>query len=98
MSKKHPWEANGWVRGRQLESGVQGFSFLARRQSDPAEQFNYVLKKLARQSEMNRRAMFCNEIRAVGVLDHPGSWKSLKRTQRILGTQTQLTLFGACAK
>ena len=70
--KKDVWKKAGWERGSQLESGVQGHAHLARKSTDPQGEYNYVLKKLKRQNDADRRAMFCAEVRAMGVLDHGG--------------------------
>ena len=70
--KKDVWKQAGWERGLQLESGMQGHAHLARKINDPQGEYNYVLKKLKRQNDADRRAMFCAEVRAMGVLDHSG--------------------------
>ena len=54
-SKKHPWEDNQWVRGEQIPGGAQGHTFLARRMKDADGEYGFVLKKLARQDDANRR-------------------------------------------
>lgn len=70
MSKRYPWEDKGWVRGDALSGGNQGRTNLVKRQDEV--EFDFVLKELKLQNDPNRRAMFCNEIRSMGVLDHPG--------------------------
>ncbi|MCM2372311.1 protein kinase domain-containing protein [Aporhodopirellula aestuarii] len=65
----------GWIRDEQIaadKAGNQSHAFLARRVTDPEDGFGYILKKLRRQNVADRRAMFCAEIRAMGLLDHPG--------------------------
>lgn len=70
--KKKAWKDLGWERGDEISGGNQGHTFFARRSTDPRGEFNYVLKTLKRQDKPDRRAMFCNEVRAMGVLDHKG--------------------------
>jgi len=70
--KKDIWRDEGWERGDQIPGGNQGHAFFARKSTDPPETFNYILKKLKRQNDMDRRAMFCAEIRAMEALDHRG--------------------------
>ena len=70
--KKDVWKDDGWERGTKIPGGNQGHTFLARKSTDPPEAFNYVLKKLKRQEDKDRRAMFCGEILAMKVLDHRG--------------------------
>lgn len=72
--KKKCWEESGWERGEQLrdKEGNQAHTFLARRASDPAGEFNYILKMLKRQESPEKRAMFCAETMAMSALDHPG--------------------------
>lgn len=70
--KKDVWKDEGWQRGDPIPGGNQGHTFLARKSTDPPDAFNYVLKKLKRQTEMDRRAMFCAEILAMEALEHPG--------------------------
>lgn len=70
--KQDIWKSRGWERGEQIPGGNQGHTFLARKTSDPPGEFNFVLKKLKLQDKIDRRAMFCGEIRAMRVLDHRG--------------------------
>ncbi|HBJ34507.1 MAG TPA: hypothetical protein DDZ51_07030 [Planctomycetaceae bacterium] len=71
---KKQWELHGWERGKQLKDkeGNQGHAFLARKVTDPDDEYNYILKTLKRQTEPARRAMFLNEISAMATLEHPG--------------------------
>lgn len=66
------WKGGGWEKGSQIPGGNQGHTFLARKSTDSPESFEYVLKILKRQQELDRRAMFCAEIRAMEALDHFG--------------------------
>lgn len=68
------WTLRGWERGEQLKDkeGNQGHAFLARRNSDPIDEFNFILKTLKRQTEPARRAMFFNETSAMSTLEHRG--------------------------
>ena len=70
--KTDTWKDDGWERGDKIPGGNQGHTFLARKSTDPPETFKYILKKLKRQNDVDRRAMFCAEIRAMEALDHPG--------------------------
>jgi len=70
--QKDVWKDKGWERGDQIPGGNQGHTFYARKSTDPPGTYKYVLKKLKRQREIERRAMFCGEIRAMQVADHPG--------------------------
>ncbi|MEQ1903475.1 MAG: protein kinase [Pirellulaceae bacterium] len=71
--KKVVWHDIGWERGEPVpDAGNQGHTFYARKVSDPENVFNYVLKTPRRQDDKNRRALFCAEISAMEVLDHPG--------------------------
>lgn len=70
MSKKYPWEDKGWNRGPEIPGGNQGRTYTAKRLDEI--DFGFVLKELKMQKDVNRRAMFCNEIRSMGVLEHPG--------------------------
>ena len=71
---KNQWELHGWKRGEQLKDkeGNQGHAFLARKDTDPDGEYNYILNTLKRQTETARRAMFLNEISAMSTLEHPG--------------------------
>lgn len=73
MAKKDAWKEDGWERGDSTPGdGNQGRTYFARKSTDPPDQFQYILKILKRQNDPDRRAMFCGEIRAMDVLDHPG--------------------------
>jgi serine/threonine protein kinase len=72
--RKNCWEDEGWIRGDQLKDkeGNQGHTFLARKTSDPENHYPYILKRLKRQEDKSRRALFCNEVQAMAVLNHSG--------------------------
>jgi serine/threonine protein kinase len=72
MAKNGPWTDLGFERGVEIPGGNQGFTFLARRLTDPPDEFNYVLKKLKHQKKIERRALFRNEVVAMNALDHKG--------------------------
>jgi serine/threonine protein kinase len=65
------WKTRGWIRGEKIEGGNQGFTFLARKETDPPDEFNYILKELKHQVVPERRGMFCAEVLAMQSLDHP---------------------------
>lgn len=69
--EKDCWK-NEWVRGKELPGGNQGHTFLARKRTDPDDQFGYVLKRLKRQDDKDRRARVYIEVTSLRVLDHPG--------------------------
>jgi serine/threonine protein kinase len=72
MAKQYPWTDFGFETGQPLTHGQQGFSYWVRRASDPPCQHSYVAKKLRRQGDDDRRALFFNEVQAMRALDHRG--------------------------
>lgn len=62
------------MRGEQLvgNPGAQSHTFLARKSTEPTDEFRYVLKVLKRQDSPDRRAMFHAETSAMSALDHSG--------------------------
>ncbi|MGD9633129.1 MAG: serine/threonine protein kinase [Pirellulales bacterium] len=65
------WQARGWIRGEKAGDGNQGHTHFARRQEDPDNAFNFVLKKLKRQDDSARRRRFFIEaetLRAVSSI------------------------------
>jgi len=69
--QKDVWKEE-WVRGERLPGGNQGHTFLARRTTDAADEFRYVLKTLRRQDDADRRARFHIEVACLRALDHKG--------------------------
>lgn len=72
MAKVYPWTKHGFETGEPLEHGLQGVAYRVRRVTDPPEQYGYVAKKLRRQDDDNRRALFFNEVEAMSALEHVG--------------------------
>ncbi len=70
--KTEVWRDKGWERGEEIPEGNQGHTHFARKSTDPPGEFSYVLKKLKRQDDPDRRARFCAEVRSMSVLEHRG--------------------------
>ena len=72
MGKQYPWSDFGFETGEPLEHGQQGLAYRVRLVTDPPGQHGYVAKKLRRQGDDDRRALFFNEVEAMRALDHRG--------------------------
>ncbi len=72
MVKTYPWTALGFETGDALQHGQQAIAYRVRRATDPPDQYAYVAKKLRRQGDDDRRALFFNEVESMRVLEHPG--------------------------
>ncbi|MCH7688278.1 MAG: hypothetical protein IH899_16610 [Planctomycetes bacterium] len=69
---KREYNERGWIRGAEIGDGNQGFTFLARRQDDPEDDWPYVLKRLKRQKDAGTRRRMHIEVATLQTLDHPG--------------------------
>lgn len=71
--KKHAWKELGWERGDVVDAkGAQAHTYFARRATDPAGEFNYILKCLKRQEDLSRRGLFASEANLTRAIVHPG--------------------------
>ena len=70
-NKNNPWHKN-WEKDKEIGSGGQGRTFLAKPRNSSVPLGQYVLKILKKQKDEERRARMHREVTALTTLDHPG--------------------------
>ncbi len=88
-NKNKPWNEN-WKIIKQIGSGGQGQTFLVKPRKDVFLSNQYVLKKLIKQDDNERRGRMYREVAALETLNHSGIPKIFDSNSELFDSDTPL--------